>query len=176
VILESAEEGVSVQQVNTGHCAINPMQARILDHWHEIADGTGIPHRRDIDPGKFGCALGHISLVELDANGFRFRLAGSLLSNVFRDVDKGQLLSEIDSSVEEAGSASMSLALETGRAVFGDRQIGPRWHSWLRLPLCDETGAARLVLCFDEIAASPSGENLPHILRQAQRRHSMVAA
>lgn len=165
-----------MQQVNTGHCSLNPMQARILDHWHEIADGHRIPRRCDIDPGKFGCALGHISLVELGVDGFRFRLSGSLLSQVCGDVDKGQLLSEIDASVEEAGSASMSLALETGRAVFGDRQLGARWHSWLRLPLCDETGALRLVLCFDEIAASPSGENLPYILRQAQRRHAMVAA
>ena len=165
-----------MQHVNAENFELNPMQVKILDHWHEIAGEDGIPHRSDIDPGKFGCALGHISLVEQAESGFRFRLAGSLLSNVFRDLDKGQLLSEIDTSVEEAGSASMELALETGRAVFGDRQIGTRWHSWLRLPLRDETGAARLVLCFDEIAASPSGENLPHILRQAQRRYAMAAA
>ncbi len=165
-----------MQHVNTGHYALNPMQARILDHWHEISSPHDIPHRRDIDPGKFGCALGHISLVELCDSGFRLRLTGSLISNVFNHRGKGKLLSEIDASVAEAGSASMSLALETGHAVFGDRQLGARWHCWLRLPLRDETGRARLVLCFDEIAAMPSEENLPHILRQAQRRYAMAAA
>ena len=165
-----------MEKVNAEHSELNPMQAKILDHWHEISGGQDIPYRRDIDPGKFGCALGHISLVELAAGGFRFRLTGSLLSNVFHDLDKGQLLSEIDQSVEEAGSASMSLALETGRAVFGDRQLDGKWHCWLRLPLRDEIGVARLVLCFDEIAQSPCGENLPHILRQAERRHAMAAA
>ncbi|MEO9971726.1 MAG: PAS domain-containing protein [Hyphomonadaceae bacterium] len=163
-------------QVNADHCELNPMQAKLLDHWHEIAKGDGIPRRVDLDPGKFACALGNISLVELGENGFKFRLAGSLLHDIFADVDKGGLLSEIDMAVEEAGSASMSIALETGRAVFGDRQLAGRWHSWLRLPLRDETGAARLVLCFDQITNSPSGANVPHILQEVQRRHAMIAA
>lgn len=165
-----------MQQVNENEGAFNPMQARILDHWHEISDGAGIPDRSDIDPGKFGGALGNISLVELGDHGFRFRLTGSLLSEIFKDAGKGRLLSDMDVVVEEAGTASMSLALETGRAVFGDRQIGGRWHSWLRLPLLDEIGVARLVLCFDEIASQPSREQMPHILHQIQRRHSMIAA
>lgn len=165
-----------MRQVNEIHCDFNPMQAKILDHWHGIVGDGGIPHRADLDPGKFTCALGHISLVELGDEGFRFRLAGSHLHEIFADVDKGGLLSEIDISVEEAGSASMSIALETGRAVFGDRKVGSRWHSWLRLPLMDEAGVARLVLCFDQVTSNPSGANLPNILQQVQRRHSMIAA
>jgi len=162
--------------VNAEICEHNPMQAKILDHWHEIAADEGVPSRSKLDPGKFSAALGNISLVELDTHGFRFRLTGSLLHGIFRDAKKGLLLSEIDASVEEAGSASMSLALDTGRAVFGDRALGARWHSWLRLPLRDEIGVARLVLCFDEIATQPSGKTLPHILQQAQRRHAGIAA
>ena len=176
MILESAWRAVNVLHVNADHCAFNPMQAKILDHWHELSSEAGIPLRSEINPGKFASALGHISLVELGDRGFRFRLSGSLLEDVFQNAGKGRLLSEMDAAVEEAGSASMSIALETGRIVFGDRQFGSRWHSWLRLPLRDETGEARLVLCFDEITNHPCWKESSQVQREIRSHPTVIAA
>ena len=176
MILESARRAAGVLHVNANHCEFNPMQAKILDHWHELSSEAGIPFRSEINPGKFASALGHISLVELGEHGFRFRLSGSLLEDVFQDAGKGRLLSEMDAAVEEAGSASMSIALETGRTVFGDRQFGSRWHSWLQLPLRDENGAARLVLCFDEITNHPCWREAPQVQGESSGHPTVIAA
>ena len=176
MILESVRRAAGVLHVNAYHCEFNPMQAKILDHWHELSSEGGIPYRSEIDPGKFASALGHISLVELADCGFRFRLSGSLLQDIFQNAGKGRLLSEMDAAVEEAGSASMSIALETERIVFGDRQFDERWHSWLRLPLRDANGEARLVLCFDEITNHPSWKESSQIRRQAEGDPAVIAA
>lgn len=125
-------------------------QGSLLVYWSSICSDGQLPCRRSVNPGALGGALGNTSLVEKTGDRYRFRLTGSRLEGVFgRDV-KGQVIDEIDANVAEAGSASMAIALDTKRPVSGNRQIGTRWHCWLRLPLMDDEGNASLVLCLDE--------------------------
>lgn len=144
-------------QISRGESVLPERQQRLVAYWKSKQVAGTWPGRRDINPGDVLGALSTVSLVERSAEGFRFRLTGSRLRDLFGGNLQGKLISLIDRSVEEAGSASMDLALETGRPVSGSRKVMGRWHFWLRLPLLDEQGRPRLVLCADELCDDASG-------------------
>ncbi|MEL7480237.1 MAG: PAS domain-containing protein [Pseudomonadota bacterium] len=135
-------------------------QKSLLSHWKASAGGGHCPRRKDIDPGKVLNALSTVSIVETTHDGFRFRLTGSRLRHLFGGDVQGQLISAIDAEVEEAGSASMELAIETGRPIHGNRRRDGRWHFWLRLPLRDDNGQVSLVLCADELCDREDGASV----------------
>lgn len=125
-------------------------QKSLLAYWESLCKGGQLPARRRLNPVQLGGALANTSLVEQVASSFRFRLTGSRLEGLFGRKAQGRLIDEIDASIAEAGSASMELALETGRPIMGHRKVGARFHCWLRVPMLDDDGQARLVLCLDE--------------------------
>lgn len=144
-------------QISHAESVLPERQQRLVAYWKSKQIAGTWPGRRDINPGDVLGALSTVSLVEWSSEGFRFRLTGSRLRDLFGGNVQGKLISHIDKSVEEAGSASMDLALETGRPVSGSRQVMGRWHFWLRLPLLDEQGRPRLVLCADELCDDACG-------------------
>ena len=125
----------------------------ILDYWTSLIAEGQVPTRRQINPARLGEALAHTSLVQRQRSGFKYRLTGSRVHGLFGCNQDKPLLDVIDETIAEAGSASLELALETGRPVSGSQRVGARWHCWLRLPLVDETGEPTLVLCVDEFPA-----------------------
>ncbi|MEM9668275.1 MAG: PAS domain-containing protein [Pseudomonadota bacterium] len=137
-----------------GRSHLTERQKELVEYWKSKSTDGKWPCRSDINPGDVLSALASISLIERDEDGFRFRLTGSSLRSVFGGNVQGQLIREIDVAVEEAGSASLEVTLENGHPVCGSRKMGDRWHIWLRLPLLDETGDPRLVLCSDEVVAA----------------------
>lgn len=133
-------------------------QQALFEYWSSICGAGELPCRRKINPGRLGGALGHTSLVERRGEAFRFRLMGSRLEGVFGRDANALVIDSMDANIAEAGSASMAIALDTGRPVCGHRKVGTRWHCWLRLPLLDDDGNLSLVLCLDEFpTALPSG-------------------
>ncbi|MEL7127958.1 MAG: PAS domain-containing protein [Pseudomonadota bacterium] len=142
---------------HTHKSVLSERQARLVQYWKSKRVDGAWPSRCDINPGEVRCSLANISLVELSDQTFRFRLTGSRIQRIFGKAVVGQLLHDIDASVEEAGSASMALALETGRPISGSRRVGEKEHSWLRLPLLNEAGDPQLVLCYDEISDLSAG-------------------
>lgn len=147
-----------MQKLNS-KSALTDRQQALLKHWTTLLAKGQIPSRRDINPGQLGVALANTSLVEREGDTFRFRLTGSRLEGLFGRRAKGRLLEEIDTNVEEAGSASMALTLETGRPVSGNRKTGTHWHCWLRVPLRDRFGNVCMVLCLDEFPKELPGED-----------------
>ena len=128
-------------------------QNGLLSYWKSICSDGVLPSRRTLNPAQLGMALAHTSLVEKVNETFRFRLTGSRIQAVFGQEAQDRLIDGIDANTAEAGSASMELALETGRPVSGSRKVGARWHFWLRVPLLDDSGERTLVLCLDEFPA-----------------------
>lgn len=57
----------------------HPVLIALRDYWRRIADGRGMPARRDFEPLDITDILAHIVLfdVEGDPPRFRFRLAGT---------------------------------------------------------------------------------------------------
>lgn len=135
-------------------------QKSVLSYWSSICRDGRLPTRKDLNPAQLGLALAHTSLVEKISDRFRFRLTGSRVNALFSGNADGDLLAKIDASIEEAGSSSMELALETGRPVSGSRRIGARWHYWLRVPLLGDDGHRSLVLCVDEFPSRPPLETI----------------
>ena len=162
---------------NYSESRLTERQARLVSYWKSKSVDGCWPARGDINPGEVLSTLATVSLVELTGEDFRFRLTGSRIRTIFGHDPQGQLIAEIDETVEEAGSASMAVALESGRPVSGSRKLGHRWHLWLRLPLLDERGAPRLVLCADEICdADPDGDTLPVFVRHTLTSDQQAAA
>jgi len=159
--------------LSDGKSSLTERQERLVAYWKsKRADGRW-PSRKDINPGEVLNALASISLVERSSDGFRFRLKGSKLRSVFGGDLTGQFINKIDNQVAEAGSASMSVALETGHPVSGSRKVRGQWHIWLRLPLLDEAGNPTLVLCADEVVnADPDAQITPAF---AQRTYGAAA-
>lgn len=156
MILESAWGGAKVN-ISMHVSVLTEGQENLLAYWVSICRGGRIPSRRELNPALLGAALANTSLVERANNSFRFRLTGSRIEAVFGRGGEGRVIDEIDASIAEAGTESMELALETGRPVSGSRKLGARWHCWLRVPLLDDAGNRRLVLCLDEFPSREPG-------------------
>ncbi|MEM7661946.1 MAG: PAS domain-containing protein [Pseudomonadota bacterium] len=160
--------------LSDGKSRLTERQENLVSYWKSKCIQEQWPRRQDINPGDVLNALSSISLVQRSDDGFRFRLTGSSLTALFGGDLAGQFIRDIDTEVEEAGSASMEIALETGRPVYGSRKFGTQWHIWLRLPLLTEVGEPLLVLCVDEIVqADPDMPEKPS--SYARREYGQAA-
>lgn len=155
--------------LETCKSVLTEQQRSLLEYWHSICIDGQLPSRRQLNPVQLGGALASTSLVEKTQAGFRFRLMGSRIAALF---GREHLLEEIDAHIEEAGSSSMDIALETGRSVSGSRNVGARWHCWLRVPLLDDEGNRTLVLCLDEF---PGQLPVEHTVRNTDLVEQIVA-
>lgn len=75
----------------------DPDLRRLFDYWRGKRNGRPMPAKDDIDPIEIPWALTRIFLMDYDpAEGFRYRLAGSEISNVFgRNNLKGLTFADI---------------------------------------------------------------------------------
>ena len=160
-------------KLNTTESQLTDRQKGLLMYWESLCQGGQLPVRRKLNPVQLGGALANTSLVEQVAGSFRFRLTGSRLEGLFGRKTQGRLIDELDASIAEAGSASMELALETGRPIMGHHKVGARFHCWLRVPMLDDEGQPRLVLCLDEfpcnLPAKAQGFSEEDFLEKSER-------
>lgn len=70
---------------------------RLYDYWHSRCSGGVLPSRRDIDPLDIPDLLPNIFLLDVigDAEDFVFRLAGTLVEEVFSMPLRGRSIAEI---------------------------------------------------------------------------------
>jgi len=124
----------------------------LVDYWSRARSPGHPPPRSAINPGEVRAVLAGLSIVEAGPSGFRFRLAGSHLRDVFGREMRGEAVPDTMEHGADEGPWSLALSgvVATGqcrRGIAFDRR-GPV-HAWMRLPLlCDMTGET-LVLCLD---------------------------
>lgn len=130
-----------------------PGQRMLADEWHRNRDGDRPVSRDAMQPRRFLCQLAHISIIEDSADELRFRLCGSEICRRLGSEPRGRRLSEFDVLASEPfWRRSVSQVLESRVLGFGVNELEKgRRHFWLRLPMCDEFGQTRLVLCHDRI-------------------------
>ena len=128
-------------------------QQILLNEWFVHAEAGEPAKRIDMQPAQFLAELAYISIVEQAGGDFVFRLGGTEIRRVLGAEPRGSLDRQLESLGGDAvWSEKVRKALTTGRPVFGASDIGyGQTHWWLRLPLCDDAGRQRLVLCHDRI-------------------------
>ena len=134
-----------------------PEQRQLFDYWLNKCCPDGLPGRRDISPSDIPRLLPHVSLIDVlsAAGGFRYRLAGSRLREIF---DREVTGTVVPSLAEDGKPGYWFKALE--RVVGSARPVngalrGARQSSehlvqfWLRLPLSCHGDGVDMILGHD---------------------------
>jgi hypothetical protein len=134
-----------------------PEQRQLFDYWVEKSRAGGMPGRRDIAPADIPRLLPHVSLLDVlpDSGGFRYRLAGSRLREVFDREVTGTIIS----AASEGGKAGywfmahervVKSARPVNGAMRGARQSKEHLvQFWLRLPLSTRGDGVDMILGHD---------------------------
>ncbi len=109
--------------------------------------------RASICPGTLRLQLANISLVQIEEDGGepRFRLAGSGLRDILGIEARGRHLSDVPDLPREPWVDGIGYVLASGKPAGGTIRQENNWHSWLRLPLHNDNGQLRIVMCHDEL-------------------------
>lgn len=157
-------------------------QARVYDTWAQCAAGRPYINRAELNMARIAPEMAHVSVLSRsEEEGFRFRLAGSGLRQVFDCDARGRRISEVDLCLgDEAWANASNQALDDrvplqGRTITDDGRI----HYWLRLPMSSDGQRADMVLCHDRylpLGAEDDPEAAAKSLDQALRLDADVAA
>lgn len=141
-----------------------PQQQELFDYWHSCCnEGASYPLRQAISPAHIPLLLPHVSLIEVDERcGFRIRLAGTSLRDVFDREVTGLAVSELE-RMSNAGywHRACACSVESGMPVHGAIR-SPRITKdhlvqfWMRLPISTTGKSIDQLLGFD--ICIPAGE------------------
>jgi hypothetical protein len=140
-----------------------PEQQELFDYWLACCDGARYPMRKSISPIRIPLLLPYVSLIDVEEDsGFRIRLAGTSLRDVFDREITGLTVGELE-RMSSAGywHRACACAVETGMPVHGAIK-SPRTTKdhlvqfWMRLPLTTSGEAIDQLLGFD--ICIPAGE------------------
>jgi hypothetical protein len=140
-----------------------PEQQQLFDYWLACCDGALYPRRQSISPVRMPLLLPYVSLIDVEPDGgFRIRLAGTSLRDVFDREITGLTVGELE-RMSNAGywHRACACAVESGRPVHGAIK-SPRTTKdhlvqfWMRLPLTTTGDAIDQLLGFD--ICIPAGE------------------
>ncbi len=131
-------------------------QARVFDAWLACLQAGGavqpVVDRAQLNMSRIAPEMAHVSVLSRGDDGFRFRLAGSGLRQVFACDARGKRLSDVELCIgDEAWADASNLSLDDavpveGRTITQDGRI----HFWLRLPMASTPGGRPdMVLCHD---------------------------
>ena len=119
----------------------------MFDYWRERFRGASLPARSDVDPVDFPGLLGQINLIDVveepSRTRFRYRLWGSLVTEIMGRDCTGQFLDDIDIlDRSEIGRVFLD-AVSTRRPHFWRRPVpegNKRYQSYRRLllPLAED--------------------------------------
>src|SRR5262249_30225929 len=127
-------------------------QRLVYAAWRAAAGVRGFALRSDLDLSSMIGELAHVSVLGKDADGFRFRLAGTGLRQTFAREAKGLLVDEIGACSGQAWDEGLRLAVLEARPVIGRSRMGDCFaHFWMRLPVSSDGRDVDLVLAHDRI-------------------------
>jgi hypothetical protein len=146
--------------------------------WRAILNGRSCGRRDDLDYARMIGELAHVSIVAREADGFRFRLAGSGLRHAFEQEARGLLVSDIAACKgQSAWDEGLRRALSDGRPVMGrSRTASGMIHYWMRLPLSSDGVTVDQVLCHDRVLPAESMQDPDRAARAADRAMRLDAA
>lgn len=160
-------------------------QARLFEAWTACArrcpPDQQLVHRDQLNMARIAPEMAHVCVLSRGDDGFRFRLAGSGLRQVFACDARGKRISEVEICIDdEAWADASNRALDDlvpirGRTITDDGRI----HFWLRLPLSSDGQRADMVLCHDRflpLGAEGDPEAAAKQLDHALRLDSAAAA
>lgn len=130
-------------------------QQELLSLWTSIRHSTSLGgvRRSAMDPGTIRRFLSRIVLLEIDLDGsFRVRLSGSSVSRDLGIDPAGRRVDELPTGFAEHITLGAMTALNGNRPVSGSvlGGDGSETKAFLRLPLQDQDGDLRFLLCHDE--------------------------
>ena len=115
---------------------------------------NGVPAHRDaMHASSFLSELAHISIIELDADGLRFRISGSSLRAFLGEEARGKSVTAFEALTKfRPWREGLAMALEAQMPVGGVEQLSDeRSYHWLRLPLLSNSGTVSQILCHDRV-------------------------
>jgi len=139
--------------------------------WRAILNGRTFGRRDDLDHAMMIGELAHVSIVARDADGFRFRIAGSGLRQAFEREAKGLLVTEIAAcNGLSAWGEGLRRAIGDARPVMG-RSCTPSGmvHYWMRLPMSSDGVTIDQVLCHDRVLPADAVHDPDRAARAADR-------
>ncbi len=134
-----------------------PEQRQLFDYWLQRSASGGLPGRSDISPADIPRLLPHLSLLDVlpDAGGFRYRLAGSRLRDIFDREVTGTVIAPTGQDGKAgywftAHERVVRSARPVNGAMRGTRQSSEHLvQFWLRLPLSCRGNGVDMILGHD---------------------------
>ena len=144
---------------------------KVYGAWRAILNGRPFGRRDDLNHSMMFGELAHVSIVARDADGFRFRLAGSGLRQAFEQEAKGVRVAEIPACKGlSAWDEGLRRAIGDGRPVMGrSRTPSGMIHYWMRLPLSSDGVTVDQVLCHDRVLPPEAIQDPDRAARAADR-------
>lgn len=141
-------------------------QKELVSVWASLARrNDGLPRKRDLDPGVLRRHLSRISVLDLEVGGVpRFRLSGSRLSAMIGVDPTGLCPSDLPAPHGDIFMLGLEQIMSRKSPVGGlvSVEANGTGQTWLRLPLADDAGELRYVLCHDDILTEQEeGEEPP---------------
>jgi hypothetical protein len=141
------------------HASAVRAHEELYAYWASRRRGAGLPGRRDIDPSGFRRLLPTVSLLDVlgDPPGYRLRLAGTGLYNLYGREITGLTLEEVYPAVEAAAwRERLDRVVRTGKPSAGVSSLAWRGAArlsvvWLRLPLAADGRRVDMILGYDAV-------------------------
>jgi hypothetical protein len=159
-------------------------QELVYSAWQARLHGRDFIAREDISLGGIARELANVSILAREADGgFRFRLAGTALRQVFGREARG-LRSEdvVNCTGKGAWCEGLHRALDLCQPVMGQSPTADGGvHYWMRLPMSSDGVTLDLVFCHDWILSAEALVDPELAARKANRalridREELVAA
>lgn len=157
-------------------------QQKVLDAWRKRLRGRSFITCEDIDISAMNRELAHVSLLSCEDGGFRFRIAGTGLQQVFGCEVRGMMADDIDACrggnmwTEMAARAILRSQPVSGVTRLADGSF----HFWLRLPLSSDGEQVDMLLCHDRYLPAEAMEDLERAAMRVdmslRRDHAFAAA
>lgn len=140
--------------------------AGLYDLWAARRDGRRMPARGDFDTVEFRPWMGHLMLIEVDRDGFRYRVYGSALAEVFGRDLTGKTTAALRPEARRTVEREYAAVCEQRRPLLLSHwRTGVREHarfSKLVLPFGDDGETVdRLLVGVYRVGRTPDGADPP---------------
>jgi hypothetical protein len=147
-------------------------QARVYECWRGRLRGRRYVTREEVELCAMIAELAHVSVVQREAGGYRFRIAGGAICRAIGREARGLPLAGLPICEDRwAWNEALDEALDAMKAVVGrTRTPSGQIHFWMRLPMSSNGSDVDLVLCHDRYLDASALADLDAAARAADRR------
>ncbi len=140
--------------------------------WAARLHGRDHISKNELDLSEIIGELAHVSLLQREGGGYRFRLAGTGVRNELDQEVGGKLVEDVPECIgSPAWSEGLERAMRDARPVMGRTQTDDdRVHFWMRLPMSSDGRRVDLVLCHDRYLPLEAVADPDRAARDADRR------